>query len=166
MVVAGDVNSKMAAEKDCVKLGVSVAHVEAGFRSHDRSMPEEINRILTDTVSDMLFLSEPRGVDDLLKEGHSASQIHLAGNVMTDTLMRLLPSAKSCWTVRRFGLEPAGFGVVTLHRPSNVDERKTFAQLFVVLLNASKDLPFVFVEDCGLRVCQSELPEKTQWVQQ
>ena len=94
VVVVGDVNSTMAAALAAVKVRIPVAHVEAGLRSFDRSMPEEINRIVTDSVADMLFVSEPAGVDNLAREGHPREQIHLVGNVMIDTLKRLLPVAK------------------------------------------------------------------------
>lgn len=144
VVVVGDVNSTMAAALAAVKLGVRVAHVEAGLRSFDRTMPEEINRIVTDSVSDMLFVSEPAGVENLLREGHPQSHVHLVGNVMIDSLLRLLPKAKARDTLQRFKLEPARYGVVTLHRPANVDNPVILAQLVDVLVQTAANLPLVF----------------------
>ncbi len=144
LVVVGDVNSTMAATLAAVKLGVPVAHVEAGLRSFDRSMPEEINRMVTDAVCDMLLVSEPSGMDNLRREGHPEEQLHLVGNVMIDTLMWLLPLAKNRTVHERYGLEPGGYGVVTLHRPSNVDQLETLAPLLDVLVKTSRELPLVF----------------------
>jgi UDP-N-acetylglucosamine 2-epimerase (non-hydrolysing) len=144
VVVVGDVNSTMAATLAAVKLGIPVAHVEAGLRSFDRSMPEEINRIVTDSVSDMLLVSEQSGVDNLRREGHVDSQIHLVGNVMIDTLMRLLPKVESHDGLARYGLRPGEYGVVTLHRPANVDQPETLGRLLGVLAEASRELPLVF----------------------
>lgn len=144
VVVVGDVNSTMAATLAAVKLGVPVAHVEAGLRSNDRTMPEEINRIVTDSLCDMLLVSEPSGVANLRREGRPQEQIHLVGNVMIDTLLWLLPKAKSQDTLARLNLEPGRYGVVTLHRPSNVDQVETLGPLLDVLLEASGELPLVF----------------------
>jgi len=144
VVVVGDVNSTMAASLAAIKLRVPVAHVEAGLRSFDRSMPEEINRIVTDAVSDLLFVSEPAGLENLRREGHPSEQLHLTGNVMIDTLMRLLPKARALSTLDRFGLEPGQYGVVTLHRPANVDAPETLAQWLDVLVETSGELPLVF----------------------
>ncbi len=101
VVVVGDVNSTMAATLAAVKLGVPVAHVEAGLRSFDRSMPEEINRIVTDAVSDLLFVSEPAGMVNLRREGHAEEHLHMVGNVMIDTLQRLLPKAREAHILER-----------------------------------------------------------------
>ncbi len=144
VVVVGDVNSTMAATLAAVKLGVPVAHVEAGLRSYDRTMPEEINRLVTDALCDMLLVSEPSGMANLQREGHPEEHIHLVGNVMIDTLLWLLPKAKSQDTLARLKLEPGGYGVVTLHRPSNVDQPETLAPLLDVLIEASRELPLVF----------------------
>ncbi len=144
LVVVGDVNSTMAAAIAAVKLGIPVAHVEAGLRSFDRSMPEEINRIVTDSVSDMLFVSEPAGMDNLRREGHPDEQLHLVGNVMIDNLLNVLPQARQPQRLDRFGLEPGRYGVVTMHRPSNVDRRETLAGLLRVLAEISERLPLVF----------------------
>jgi len=159
VLVVGDVNSTMAATLAAAKLGISVAHVEAGLRSFDRSMPEEINRLVTDSVADLLLVSEPAGIDNLQREGHSEGSMHLVGNVMIDTLVRLLPQARSRDTLRRYGLRPGQYGVVTLHRPANVDTPRTLSALLDVLVETSRALPLVFpihprtrrrIEDFGL----------------
>lgn len=144
VVVVGDVNSTMAAALAAVKLGIPVAHVEAGLRSFDRSMPEEINRLVTDAVSDLLLVSEPAGVENLRREGHAPTEIHLTGNVMIDTLRWLLPQAQSRDTLERLHLQPGQYGVVTLHRPSNVDDPRTLAGLLEVLAEVAGELPMVF----------------------
>jgi UDP-N-acetylglucosamine 2-epimerase (non-hydrolysing) len=144
LVVVGDVNSTMAASLAAVKLGVSVAHVEAGLRSFDRTMPEEINRIVTDSISDLLLVSDPAGIDNLAHEGHSAEKVHLVGNVMIDTLMRMLPQAGELDGPGGLGLEPGQYGVVTLHRPANVDDPKVLAGLVEVLVDISSKVPLVF----------------------
>jgi UDP-N-acetylglucosamine 2-epimerase (non-hydrolysing) len=144
VVVVGDVTSTMAAALAAVKLQIPVAHVEAGLRSFDRSMPEEINRIVTDSVSDMLFVSEPAGIQNLKREGHPDDHVHLVGNVMIDTLSRLLPKAQSRDVLGRMGLSTGCYGVVTLHRPSNVDQCEVLSELLDVLVKASRDVPLVF----------------------
>jgi UDP-N-acetylglucosamine 2-epimerase (non-hydrolysing) len=144
VIVVGDVNSTLAAALAAVKLEIPVAHVEAGLRSFDRSMPEEINRILTDAISDLLFVSEPAGVDNLRREGHRADQIRLVGNVMIDTLLLLLPLAKQRNVLERLELLPGHYGVVTLHRPANVDRAETLGPLIEVLCNVSREIPLVF----------------------
>jgi UDP-N-acetylglucosamine 2-epimerase (non-hydrolysing) len=144
VVVVGDVNSTMAATIAAVKLHIPVAHVEAGLRSFDRSMPEEINRLLTDAISDLLFVSEPAGVTNLHNEGQPESHIHLVGNVMIDTLRRLLPQAQQSDVLAKHYLEPGKYGVVTLHRPSNVDQSDTLGPILKVLNETSRDLPLVF----------------------
>jgi UDP-N-acetylglucosamine 2-epimerase (non-hydrolysing) len=144
VVVVGDVNSTMAAALAAAKMEIPVAHIEAGLRSFDRSMPEEINRIVTDSLSDMLFVSEPSGIENLLHEGHSADQVHLVGNIMIDTLRWLLPKAQARDTLTEHGVKPGGYGVVTLHRPSNVDNPKKLKLLLDVLAETSQRLPLVF----------------------
>lgn len=144
VVVVGDVNSTMAAALAAVKLGVAVAHVEAGLRSFDRTMPEEINRLVTDAVSDLLLVSEPAGLENLRREGHAESQLHLTGNVMIDTLKRMLPKARDRDGLVRYGLEAGRYGVVTLHRPANVDSPETLSALLDVLVAASREIPMVF----------------------
>src|SRR5690606_2294758 len=114
-------------------LGIPVAHVEAGLRSFDRSMPEEINRILTDAVSRWLFTSEPSGEVNLRREGVPAEHIHFVGNVMIDTLLANLDRARASAPLASLGLQPGGYGVLTLHRPSNVDDPERLGRLFAVL---------------------------------
>lgn len=144
LVVVGDVNSTMAASLAAAKLGVSIAHVEAGLRSFDRSMPEEINRIVTDSVSDQLLVSDPIGVDHLRNEGHADEKIHLVGNLMIDTLMHSLKKATDLSLLTDLGLEAGKYGVVTLHRPSNVDDKETLRKILEVLVGISENLPLVF----------------------
>ena len=144
LVVVGDVNSTMAAAIAAAKLCIPVAHVEAGLRSFDRAMPEEINRIVTDSISNLLLVSDPSGIDHLRKEGHRESSIHLVGNLMIDTLLHVLPRAKATSTLQDAGLADGDFGVVTLHRPSNVDDAETLAAILKVLGRVSKDLPLAF----------------------
>jgi UDP-N-acetylglucosamine 2-epimerase (non-hydrolysing) len=160
VVVVGDVNSTMAAALAATKLNIPVAHVEAGLRSFDRTMPEEINRLVTDAISDMLLVSEPAGVENLKREGQPEGRVHLVGNVMIDTLLRLLPKARSRPTLADLGLKPGEYGVVTLHRPSNVDDTAVLGPLLQVLADISKRLPLVFpihprtekrIDDFGLR---------------
>ena len=144
VLVVGDVNSTLAATIVAVKLGIPVAHVEAGLRSFDRGMPEEINRLLTDAVSHWLFVSEPSGERNLLREGTDPARIHFAGNVMIDTLLAQLDRAKTLDTVQRLGLTPRGYAVLTLHRPSNVDDPARLSELFDVLEEIQQRIPVVF----------------------
>jgi len=144
VVVVGDVNSTLAAALAAVKLGVPVAHVEAGLRSFDRTMPEEINRVMTDAISEWLFVTEPSGVDNLRREGVDARRIHLVGNVMIDTLLAHVEPARALGVPGRLGLEPRGYAVLTLHRPSNVDEPDRLARLFGVLEELHAELPVIF----------------------
>jgi UDP-N-acetylglucosamine 2-epimerase (non-hydrolysing) len=144
VLVVGDVNSTLAATLAAVKLGIRVAHVEAGLRSFDRGMPEEINRLLTDAVSTWLFVSEPSGERNLLREGTDPARIHFAGNVMIDTLLTQLDRAKSRDTVQQLGLTPRDYALLTLHRPSNVDDPTRLAALFDVLEEIQQRIPIVF----------------------
>ena len=144
VVVVGDVNSTLAAALAAAKLGIRIAHVEAGLRSFDRTMPEEINRIVTDSITDLLLVSEPAGVDNLVREGHSLDEIKLVGNVMIDTLHYMLEQANELAVAEQFGLLPGQYGVVTMHRPSNVDDQETLAALVDVLVEMSSDIPLVF----------------------
>ncbi|MBL8880324.1 MAG: UDP-N-acetylglucosamine 2-epimerase (non-hydrolyzing) [Phycisphaerales bacterium] len=144
IVVVGDVNSTIACALVAAKLGVRVAHVEAGLRSFDRSMPEEINRILTDAISDLLFVSEPSGVENLRGEGVPESKIHLVGNVMIDTLLANRAKAETSDIVASFGLVPRGYALVTLHRPSNVDEPGVFSGILDALAIIQQEMPVVF----------------------
>lgn len=140
VVVYGDVNSTVAAALVCAKLGIRLAHVEAGLRSFDRSMPEEINRVVTDQLSDLLLTTSEDGNRNLAKEGIPPEKIHLAGNVMIDTLIRLLPQA-GC-RLRR-GI-PEKYALVTLHRPSNVDDSESLHDLCESLRWVSERLLVIF----------------------
>ena len=144
VVVVGDVNSTLAASLAAVKLGIPVAHVEAGLRSFDRTMPEEVNRIVTDSVADLLLVSEPAGAENLRREGRPDEQVHLVGNIMIDTLKWFLPKVNARDTLTRNGLEPGQYGVVTLHRPSNVDSQEGLSLLLDVLRETSEQLRLVF----------------------
>jgi UDP-N-acetylglucosamine 2-epimerase (non-hydrolysing) len=140
VLVYGDVNSTVAAALVCAKLLIPVAHVEAGLRSFDRTMPEEVNRIVTDRLADLLFTPSEDGDENLLREGVSPEKIHRVGNVMIDSLVRLLPAAARC---PANGL-PDRFALVTLHRPSNVDDGEALRSIFESLLTVSKQLDVVF----------------------
>ena len=144
VVVFGDVNSTVACALAAVKLGIPVAHVEAGLRSFDRNMPEEINRLLTDAVSDLLLVSEPSGLTNLAREGVSESKVRLVGNVMIDTLLSQLPAARARQVAADLGIAGRRYGVVTLHRPSNVDDPKTLLTLLHLLHELAKEVPLVF----------------------
>ena len=143
-IVVGDVNSTMAAALAASKLHIPVVHVEAGLRSGDKSMPEEINRLVTDTISDLLLCSEPAGVENLMAEGHPPENIHLVGNVMIDTLLSEVARAKQQETLIQYGLKPKNYGVVTLHRPGNVDQPETLKPILEVLSRVSEHLPIIF----------------------
>ena len=134
----------MAAALAAAKLNVPVHHVEAGLRSFDRTMPEEINRLVTDAISDRLFVSEPEGIDNLRREGRDDDRVHLVGNVMIDTLLRRLPAAQAQETLSQHDVTPGEYGVVTLHRPSNVDEAGTLSAIIDVLTNTAERMPLVF----------------------
>ena len=140
VLVYGDVNSTLAAALVCSKLAIRLGHVEAGLRSRDRSMPEEINRLLTDQLSDLLFTPSPDGDENLLREGIDSSKIHRVGNVMIDTLVRLLPHAEEKFPI---GL-PSPYALVTLHRPSNVDDLPWLSDLLATLADLSTHLHVIF----------------------
>ena len=140
VLVYGDVNSTVAAALVCSKLGIQVGHVEAGLRSRDRSMPEEINRLLTDQLSDLLFTPSIDGDENLLQEGIAPGKIHRVGNVMIDTLVRLLPRTDSLLP----GAAHAPYALVTLHRPSNVDDLAWLRELLQTLSDLSRDLEVIF----------------------
>jgi UDP-N-acetylglucosamine 2-epimerase (non-hydrolysing) len=144
VLVYGDVNSTIAAALVCSKLGFKIAHVEAGLRSFDRTMPEEINRLLTDQISDLLFTPSEDGNRNLQKEGVPAERIRLVGNVMIDTLIRFLPvaEAKTRELRARFGV--SDFGLVTLHRPATVDSPEILLPILETLDEVAKELPIIF----------------------
>ena len=151
VVVVGDVNSTLACTLVAVKKGVPVAHVEAGLRSYDRQMPEEINRVVTDQIADRLYTTERSAEGNLRSEGIPAERVIFCGNVMIDSLLAHRKHARSAAdTLRAHGIDPLvlehpkGYGVVTLHRPSNVDDPQTLRSLLVTLGDVAKDLPLVF----------------------
>lgn len=144
VVVVGDVNSTVAATLAAVKMGRPVAHVEAGLRSFDRRMPEEVNRILTDSISDLLFTTEPSGEENLRREGVAPERIHFVGNVMIDTLFRYRERARQSDVLRRLKLSPGGYAVLTLHRPSNVDDEGTLGMLLGAVARIQAEIPIVF----------------------
>jgi UDP-N-acetylglucosamine 2-epimerase (non-hydrolysing) len=144
VVVFGDVNSTMACALVSAKLRIPITHVEAGLRSFDRSMPEEINRIVTDSVSDLLLVSEPAGVINLRNEGHPEAAIRHVGNIMIDSLLRYLPVASARSTYSRYGVSPGKYALLTLHRPSNVDDHETLRSLWICFKELSKSVPIIF----------------------
>lgn len=144
VIVVGDVNSTLACALTSVKLEIPVAHVEAGLRSFDRTMPEEINRILTDTISDLLFTTERSADDNLLREGIVKEKIHFVGNVMIDTLIKHKTRAAKSDVLSRMGIPMKSYGLVTLHRPSNVDHRDTLEGILCALKEISQKIPIVF----------------------
>ena len=162
VLVYGDVNSTVAAALVCAKLVVRVGHVEAGLRSFDRLMPEEINRLVTDQLADLLFTPSEDGDRNLNREGIPTEKIHLVGNVMIDTLVRMLPACESHLPAD----VPSRFALVTLHRPSNVDDLDWLKSLLQTLEQISSDLTIVFpvhprtrqrINDIGLNGSTSRL---------
>jgi len=144
LVVPGDVNSTLAGALTGVKMGIRVAHIEAGLRSSDRTMPEEINRIVTDSISDILFTSCRDADENLLREGIPPEKIFFVGNVMIDSLCRILPAAEKSDVIRRLGLTPREYFAVTLHRPSNVDEPAMLERIMVMLGRVAATAPVIF----------------------
>ena len=172
VIVVGDVNSTVACALTAAKLDIKVAHVEAGLRSFDRTMPEEYNRVLTDHIADLLFTTEPSANENLQREGIPEEKVHFVGNVMIDTLVRLLPKAESRPILAELGLveqrsrgveeqgskesgepftsaplhpcTPAQYVLVTLHRPSNVDERDTLREILLALNDIAQEVPVIF----------------------
>jgi len=167
VIVVGDVNSTIACALTAVKLNIKVAHIEAGLRSFDRTMPEEVNRLLTDAISDFLFVTEESAVVNLIKEGVANDKIYFVGNLMIDTLLKYKEKAERTDVLKRLGLaekemEAVGakingrlpsahldrdivsYGVLTLHRPSNVDEKSSFIEIMGALREIAQHLPIVF----------------------
>lgn len=144
VLVVGDVNSTIACALTAVKLGVPVAHVEAGLRSFDRSMPEEINRVLTDAISDYLFTTEEGAKDNLVREGIAPEKIFFVGNVMIDTLLKHKKKALQSHILDQFGLIPQRYCLATLHRPGNVDSREVLEQIFEAFQAIGTSMPVVF----------------------
>jgi len=144
VVVVGDVNSTLACSIVAAKAGVVVAHVEAGLRSRDWTMPEEINRVATDRICDLLLAPSPDAVDNLRAEGYHPDQIHLVGNVMIDTLFANLDRALASDALHRHGLAAGGYGLVTLHRPANVDDAAMLRSLLGALGEVSTSMPLLW----------------------
>ena len=144
VLVYGDINSTVAAALVCAKLGISIGHVEAGLRSFDRTMPEEINRLLTDRIAELLFTPSVDSNENLAREGVDPSRIHFVGNVMIDTLVRLLPEAVKSDILQRLSLRPKEYGLVTLHRPSNVDQPGMLRAIMDTLHKIAQELPLLF----------------------
>ena len=148
VIVVGDVNSTLACSIVAKKLCIDVAHVEAGLRSFDLAMPEEINRMVTDSISDLFFVTEEQGMENLLREGKPESKVHFVGHVMIDNLFYQLEKLKSMdggrFPTNAFKQTHDAYGVVTLHRPSNVDDRQTLKTIFETLNQISERLPLIF----------------------
>ena len=144
VMVVGDVNSTIACGLVAVKLGVKLIHIEAGLRSFDRTMPEEINRILTDAISDLLFVSEQSGVENLKNEGIDAKKVHFVGNVMIDTLRANREKAKNSDVLRRVDVTPKHYGLITLHRPQNVDNKESLINIIEAFEEIGKEITLIF----------------------
>jgi UDP-N-acetylglucosamine 2-epimerase (non-hydrolysing) len=143
LVVPGDVNSTLGAALAASKAGVPIVHVESGLRSRDWTMPEEINRVVTDRISDLLLCHCDEAVENLAAEGISGEPVALVGNTMIDSLLRLLPAARAGGALERHGLEPNGYALVTLHRPALVDEPTLLAPVIEVLDDLARSLPVI-----------------------
>ena len=157
VLVYGDVNSTVAAALVCSKLGFRVGHIEAGLRSFDRTMPEEINRLLTDQLADILFTPSSDGDANLAREGIDQDKVFCVGNVMIDTLIRYLPHAEEAFARFKTELSLDAFGLITLHRPSNVDDPCVFVPMLKTLDDLSRVLPLVFPVHPRTRSRWSEL---------
>ena len=158
-LVVGDVNSTIACALTSVKLGIPVAHVEAGLRSYDRTMPEEVNRVLTDAISDFLFTTERGAEVNLRREGISEDRIFFVGNVMIDSLLKHTRQAESSTVLEDLNLAPRGYALMTLHRPSNVDDRSSLERVLLAIASIQVRLPVVWpvhprtrakLAECGL----------------
>ncbi len=144
VLVVGDVNSTIACGLVAVKLGVKLIHIEAGLRSFDKRMPEEINRVLTDSISDLLFVTEQSGIDNLKNEGVDSEKVHFVGNVMIDTLLANKSKAQQSEILDTLGLQEKDYAVITLHRPSNVDDVDNLKKIFTAFEQIQKDIKLVF----------------------
>lgn len=144
VLTVGDVNSTVACSLVAAKTGALVAHVEAGLRSRDWAMPEEVNRVVTDRISDYLLAPSEGAVANLRAEGYREDQIHLVGNVMVDSLLSNVDRAREKATARELGCNPGEYGFVTLHRPSNVDDEATLTGLLAALNDIAEELPLIF----------------------
>jgi UDP-N-acetylglucosamine 2-epimerase (non-hydrolysing) len=166
IVVVGDVNSTMACTLAAVKLGVPVAHVEAGLRSFDRTMPEEINRAVTDVLAQILLTHSPEAEENLLNEGVDREKIHFVGNVMIDSLFYYMRDAEKSPVLESLSLGPRAYGLVTLHRPSNVDEPHQLSSILDAFSTIGKECPLIFpvhprtrkvIENNGLEIQMDRL---------
>lgn len=144
VLVPGDVNSTLAATIVATKMGIPVGHIESGLRSFDRTMPEELNRIATDVLSDLLFVTEQSGLDNLRNEGIDSTKVHFVGNTMIDSLHYALPKADIKSTLEQLGLNKKSFGLITIHRPSNVDDPQQLEMILQVLQKLSESITIVF----------------------
>jgi len=144
VIVVGDVNSTMACAITAKKLCIPVAHIEAGLRSRDWTMPEEVNRVVTDAISDLLFTPSRDGDQNLLREGIPADRIHFVGNVMIDSLLEQLPKTETRNTLRQCGVEVGKFATLTLHRPANVDDPQVFSGIVEVMAELSRELDIIW----------------------
>ena len=160
VLVVGDVNSTIACGLVAVKAGIPLIHVEAGLRSFDRTMPEEINRLLTDAISDLLFVSEPSGETNLLNEGIAREKIHFVGNVMIDTLHRHLDRARTSPIHNQLKITQGQYAVLTLHRPANVDDANVLKGIFKAIDEIQQQLPVVF---CAHPRTQKQLERFGLW---
>jgi len=164
VMVFGDVNSTIAASLCAVKMGITVALVEAGLRSFDRTMPEEWNRIVTDHLSEYLFITEPSAQKNLLKEGLPEEKIFFVGNVMVDTLLKHRERAQKLNFAKKLGLPLRGYALLTLHRPSNVDDPETLANILDAVWEIGKRLPIVFPCHPRTQVQLPALAERLPWL--
>jgi UDP-N-acetylglucosamine 2-epimerase (non-hydrolysing) len=144
VVVVGDVNSTMACAITAKKLCIPVAHIESGLRSRDWTMPEEVNRVVTDAISDLLFTPSREADANLLREGIPPERIYFVGNVMIDCLLAQLPKTKHRDTLQRVGVEASNYALLTLHRPSNVDVPEVLSGIVEVMIELSQELPIVW----------------------
>jgi len=144
IIVYGDVNSTVACSLVAAKIGVKIAHVESGLRSFDRTMPEEINRIVTDHLSDYLFVTEKSGIENLKREGISEDKIFFVGNTMIDSLVHYLPKAEKSDVLKTYNLQPTNYILITLHRPSNVDDIENLKQIINLLNKLAEKRKIIF----------------------
>jgi UDP-N-acetylglucosamine 2-epimerase (non-hydrolysing) len=167
VLVAGDVNSTIACALVAAKEQIPVAHVEAGLRSFDRSMPEEVNRILTDAVSDLLFTTEESGNINLAHEGVAAEKVHFVGNLMIDSLVGALDLARVSALRLELGLVPRGYAVLTLHRPSNVDDKAQLTRTLNAILEIAKRIPILFPSHprTKARIAEAGIQNVNSWKQ-
>jgi UDP-N-acetylglucosamine 2-epimerase (non-hydrolysing) len=165
LVVAGDVNSTMAAALAAAKLGVPIVHVESGLRSRDWSMPEEINRVVTDRVSDLLLCTSEDAVENLVKEGIAGPGVVLVGNTMIDSLWRLIDVARASSPLASLGLQPRAYLLVTLHRPALVDDPRSLGAVLEALDRLASELPVVFPIHPRTRARLEQLPARADHLQ-